>query len=82
MGIGCDFQRVCGQRPKVRPFSLPRPLTGPALAGDYVRRWVPELADTAEVHKLTAGRPAGYPEPMVDHSAERAEALRRYGLIR
>jgi deoxyribodipyrimidine photo-lyase len=51
-------------------------------AGDYVRRWVPELADTAEVHKLTAGRPAGYPEPMVDHGAERAEALRRYGLIR
>jgi len=50
-------------------------------AGDYVRRWVPELADTAEVHKLKAGRPAGYPEPIVDHGAERAEALRRYGLI-
>jgi deoxyribodipyrimidine photo-lyase len=43
---------------------------------------VPELADAAEVHKLTAGRPAGYPEPMVDHGAERVEALRRYGLIR
>ena len=51
-------------------------------AGDYVRRWVPELAEAAEVHKLTAGRPAGYPEPVVDHGAERAEALRRYGLIR
>jgi len=50
-------------------------------AGDYVRRWVPELADTAEVHKLKAGRPAEYPEPIVDHAAERAEALRRYGLI-
>ena len=50
--------------------------------GDYVRRWVPELADTAEVHKLKAGRPGGYPEPIVDHGAERAEALRRYGLIR
>jgi deoxyribodipyrimidine photo-lyase len=50
-------------------------------SGDYVRRWVPELADTAEVHKLKAGRPAGYPEPIVDHGAERAEALRRYGLI-
>ena len=42
----------------------------------------PELADTAEVHKLKAGRPGGYPEPIVDHGAERAEALRRYGLIR
>lgn len=51
-------------------------------AGDYVRRWVPELADTADVHRLKAGRPSGYPEPIVDHAAERAEALRRYGLIR
>ena len=50
-------------------------------AGDYVRRWVPELADTADVHRLKAGRPADYPEPIVDHAAERAEALRRYGLI-
>jgi deoxyribodipyrimidine photolyase len=26
----------------------------------------------------TGERPAGYPAPIVDHSAERAEALRRY----
>lgn len=54
-------------------------------AGDYVRRWVPELAGPevpgGDVHKLKAGRPAGYPEPIVDHAAERAEALRRYGRI-
>ncbi|MCB1287408.1 MAG: deoxyribodipyrimidine photo-lyase [Mycobacterium sp.] len=54
--------------------------------GDYVRRWVPELAGPqikgAEVHRLKSGRPDGYPEPMVDHAAERVEALRRYGLIR
>jgi deoxyribodipyrimidine photo-lyase len=49
--------------------------------GDYVRRWVPELADEPDPHRLKAGRPAGYPEPIVDHAAERAEALRRYGLI-
>lgn len=49
--------------------------------GAYVRHWVPELADAADVHRLKAGRPAGYPEPVVDHAAERAEALRRYGLI-
>ncbi|MFN8070655.1 MAG: deoxyribodipyrimidine photo-lyase [Mycobacterium sp.] len=49
--------------------------------GDYVRRWVPELADTADVHRLKGGRPPGYPEPIVDHAAERAEALRRYGLL-
>lgn len=52
-------------------------------AGDYVRRWVPELAGIpgAAVHRLKAGRPEGYPEPIVDHAAERAEALRRYGLL-
>jgi len=50
-------------------------------SGDYVRRWVPELADTPDVHRLKGGRPPGYPEPIVDHAAERAEALRRYGLM-
>ncbi len=43
-------------------------------SGDYVRRWVAELADTA--HR------DGYPEPMVDHGRERGEALRRYGQLR
>jgi deoxyribodipyrimidine photo-lyase len=50
-------------------------------SGDYVRRWVPELAGTADVHRLKGGRPPGYPEPIVDHAVERAEALRRYGQI-
>ena len=50
-------------------------------SGDYVRRWVPELAGVADVHRLKSGRPPGYPEPIVDHAAERTEALRRYGLI-
>nr|WP_090281052.1 deoxyribodipyrimidine photo-lyase [Mycolicibacterium komanii]CRL77225.1 deoxyribodipyrimidine photolyase [Mycolicibacterium komanii] len=34
--------------------------------GSYVRRWVPEVDDD------------GYPAPIVDHAAERKEALRRY----
>jgi deoxyribodipyrimidine photo-lyase len=50
--------------------------------GDYVRRWVPELADVDDVHKLNGSRPTDYPEPIVEHGAERAEALRRYGEIR
>jgi len=49
--------------------------------GDYVRRWVPELAGVSDVHRLKGGRPAGYPEPIVDHGAERTEALRRFKLI-
>ena len=50
-------------------------------SGDYVRRWVPELADVDDVHKLDGNRPPGYPEPIVDHGQERAEALRRYGAL-
>lgn len=52
-------------------------------AGDYVRRWVPELADvpTKYVHEpwtAPGGAPVGYPEPIVDHAEEREESLRRY----
>ena len=37
--------------------------------GGYVRRWVPESDDD------------DYPDPIVDHAAERKEALRRYSQI-
>ena len=50
-------------------------------SGEYVRRWVPELADVDDVHALKEGRPEGYAPPIVDHKRERAEALRRYGRI-
>jgi deoxyribodipyrimidine photo-lyase len=51
--------------------------------GDYVRRYVPELAGVPgrAVHRpwqLPDGPPAGYPAPIVDHITERAEALRRF----
>lgn len=49
--------------------------------GEYIRRWVPELRDAADVHLRKGPQPSGYPTPMVDHGAERAEALRRYGNI-
>ncbi|MDT5336531.1 MAG: deoxyribodipyrimidine photo-lyase [Mycobacterium sp.] len=38
--------------------------------GAYVKRWVPEFGGE------------NYPEPMVDHAAERVEALRRYEAVR
>ncbi|HEX4471725.1 MAG TPA: deoxyribodipyrimidine photo-lyase [Nocardioides sp.] len=55
--------------------------------GDYVRRWVPELAHVpgARAHepwKSDDGYDHGYPEPVVDHAEERAEALRRYDAAR
>jgi deoxyribodipyrimidine photo-lyase len=49
-------------------------------SGDYVRRWVPELADVAAAHIHAPGPllRGSYPAPMVDHRLEREEALRRY----
>ena len=47
-------------------------------SGDYIRRWIPELTDADDVHLRKGERPKGYPAPMVEHSAERTEALRRY----
>lgn len=55
--------------------------------GDYVRRHVPELRGVAgaAVHEpwkvagdLFSGGAADYPAPIVDHAAERDEALARY----
>ena len=51
--------------------------------GDYVRRYVPELAGVAgkAVHRpweLPDGPPPGYPAPIVNHAVERAESLRRW----
>jgi deoxyribodipyrimidine photo-lyase len=55
--------------------------------GEYVRRWVPELAHVAgrkahEPWSVDDGYDHGYPEPVVDHAEERAEALRRYDAAR
>lgn len=54
--------------------------------GEYVRRWVPELADVPAKHIHTPWEmgepPADYPPPLVDHAEERRESLRRYDAIR
>ncbi|MBB1025227.1 deoxyribodipyrimidine photo-lyase [Dietzia sp. DQ12-76] len=51
--------------------------------GDYVRRWIPELAhltgaDAHEPWRAADGYDHGYPERIVDHAEERRETLRRY----
>ena len=55
--------------------------------GRYIRRWVPELRHLPgravhEPWKAPDGYAHGYPEPIVDHAAEREEALRRYQAAR
>jgi deoxyribodipyrimidine photo-lyase len=52
--------------------------------GDYIRRWLPELArfETADLLRGTLTtlerRSAGYPDPIVDHSRQQQEFKRRY----
>jgi deoxyribodipyrimidine photo-lyase len=55
--------------------------------GDYVRRYVPELAHLPgkavhEPWKHDEGYAHGYPERIVDHAEERREALSRYDAVR
>ncbi len=55
--------------------------------GDYVREFVPELRGVPgrKVHQpwaLPGGIPDGYPEPILDHKAERLEALARFEQVK
>lgn len=55
--------------------------------GSYIRRYVAELADlpTEHLHRpweSPDGVPKGYPQPIVDHAAERREALDRYEVVK
>jgi deoxyribodipyrimidine photo-lyase len=55
--------------------------------GEYVRRYVPELAHLLgkaahQPWEHPEGYTHGYPERIVDHAAERVEALERYAAVR
>ncbi len=82
------WQWAAGAGPQAAPFfRVFQPVTQGHRhdpAGDYVRRYVPELAGIpgAAVHTpwdLPTGPPNNYPPPIIDHATERVEALRRWG---
>jgi deoxyribodipyrimidine photo-lyase len=80
---GWQWSAGCGTdaAPYFRVFNPTRQAEKFDPSGDYVRHWVSELADADDVTLSRGARPSGYPEPVVDHTAERSEALRRYQAI-
>jgi deoxyribodipyrimidine photo-lyase len=86
-----NWQWVAGCGTDAAPFFRVFNPTGQAEKfdgdGEYIRRYVPELADVPDQYLFEpatnpAGLPPGYPAPIVDHAAERKEALARYELVR
>ncbi|MFP4524548.1 MAG: cryptochrome/photolyase family protein [Candidatus Woesearchaeota archaeon] len=71
---GCDAQ------PWFRVFNPWRQQERFDPEAEYIKRWVPELKELTakDIHSLAEKPTKGYPEPMVEHKAERAEALRRF----
>ena len=68
---GWQWAAGCGTdaAPYFRVFNPTRQAEKFDPSGDYVRRWVSELADADDVTLTKGQRPASYPEPIVDHAA-------------
>jgi deoxyribodipyrimidine photo-lyase len=65
-------------QPYIRVFNPVLQGTRHDPTGDYVRRWVPELADEPADRIHVPGARNRYPGPIVDHRAARERALAAY----
>jgi deoxyribodipyrimidine photo-lyase len=77
---GQNWQWIAGTGVDSQPFNrIMAPLVQSRKfgAGDYIRKWVPELAGLDEdlIHEPGASRPSSYPEPIIGHRAARERAL-------
>ncbi|MGZ8421065.1 MAG: cryptochrome/photolyase family protein [Allosphingosinicella sp.] len=75
-----NWQWIAGTGIDSQPFNrIMAPIVQSAKfgAGDYIRRWVPELGDLSDerIHEPGDFRPGGYPEPIIGHKAARERAL-------
>jgi deoxyribodipyrimidine photo-lyase len=84
-----NWQWIAGSGVDSNPFArIMAPLAQSAKfdAADYIRRWVPELADLSDddIHDPHgAGRsPSAYPAPLIGHREGRARALEAAGAFR
>jgi deoxyribodipyrimidine photo-lyase len=77
---GQNWQWIAGTGVDSQPFNrIMAPIVQSAKfgAGDYIRRWVPELEGLGDeqIHEPGALRPASYPEAIIGHRAARERAL-------
>ncbi len=73
-----NWQWIAGTGVDSAPFDrMMAPLAQSAKfgAGDYIRRWVPELADLTDAEIHDPAERAGYPDALIGHREARARAL-------
>jgi len=75
-----NWQWIAGTGVDSQPFGrIMAPIVQSAKfgAGDYIRRWVPELSglDDERIHEPGGSRPGDYPEALIGHRAARERAL-------
>ncbi len=85
-GWGWSASSGCDPQPYFRIFNPLLQSEKFDVSGEYIRKWVPELAGIEgkgihDPYGRGQGRIAekkGYPKPVVDHKASRERALTRY----